>query len=116
MKKFRLVFFAAFFLYHLAVLIMVIFINMNAEDIGFLLAMHDRISMLFYGATLGLIMYFINVGLVYLHGLRYEKIIESKDKKIMELKAKLYDQMSEQQETEKSTVEIPTSEDDQKEA
>jgi hypothetical protein len=104
MKSFRLVFFITFFLYHLAVMIMVIIININAEDIGFLLKLHDRISLLFYGASIGLVLYFVNVGLVYLQDLRYGKIIEMKEKNITELKAKLYDQLIEEQDASNNTA------------
>lgn len=91
MKKIQIIFFSIFLIYHLAVLIMVFFINKNAEDIGFLLALHDRIALMFYGATLGLVLYFISLGLYYLQKMRFDGIINSKEGEIIKLKAEIYD-------------------------
>lgn len=115
MKRFRIIFFSVFFLYHLSVLIMVFFINKNAEDIGFLLQLHDKISLLFYGAFIGLILYFAMVGLFYLQQMRFDKIMANKNKNINELKAKLYDKLTEEPSESPSSESENVEEEDRKE-
>lgn len=101
MKRFKLIFNIVFFIYHLTILVFVYIIHRNADDIGFMLKLHDNISLLFYGAIIGLILFVTGVALNYFDKLKLERSVERLEKDNTKLKAKLYDASEYQREEEK---------------
>lgn len=101
MKRFKLIFNIVFFLYHLTILVFVYIIHRNADDIGFMLKLHDNISLLFYGAIIGLILFITGIALNYFDKLKLERSVERLEKDNTKLKAKLYDAAEYQKDEEK---------------
>ncbi len=61
MKKNRFIFYAVFTSFHLATVFFTVYVDSNKNDLSFLSKIHGWISLLKYGAMLGLLLLIIDV-------------------------------------------------------
>ncbi len=104
MKKPKSIFFIVYFLFHIALLVVSIYVNYRSEDFEFLLWLRGKMSMMVYVSAIGLILFFINVLVAGLDKRSSEKEITALQSEVNSLKAKMFDL----QEASKTTAPAPT--------
>lgn len=91
MNKRRRIFFAIFGAYHLIILFFVIYIESNKEDFGILSQLYSKISLLKYGAVLGVVLFAADFIWWWLEGRSVKQEQETLRHENNTLKAKVYD-------------------------
>ncbi|MBL7863167.1 MAG: hypothetical protein JNJ65_18550 [Cyclobacteriaceae bacterium] len=91
MNQRRRIFFAIFGVYHLIILIFVIYIESNKEDFGILSQLYSRISLMKYGAVLGIILFLVDFVWSWLDNKNSQKEHDTLRHENNTLKAKVYD-------------------------
>lgn len=91
MNKRRRIFFAIFGAYHLIILFFVIYIDSNKEDFGILSQLYSKISLMKYGAVLGMLLFAIDLIWWWLEGRTVKQEQETLRHENNTLKAKVYD-------------------------
>lgn len=91
MNKRRRIFFAIFGAYHLIILFFVIYIDSNKEDFGILSQLYSKISLMKYGAVLGILLFVIDLIWWWLEGRTVKQEQETLRHENNTLKAKVYD-------------------------
>jgi hypothetical protein len=91
MKKNRLIFYAVFGAFHLFLVIFTIFVESNKNDFSFLTQMLKWMSLMKYGAFLGLILLIADVVWTYMNSREEQKEKAVLTHEINTLKAKLFD-------------------------
>ncbi|MFA0962543.1 hypothetical protein AB9P05_12130 [Roseivirga sp. BDSF3-8] len=89
MKNFKFIFLAIYFLYHLALVILVLTI-----DNSFQFVMNNMVP----GALLGMLLFLINLGMVITLVSRYKKRLGKLEKEILEVKSRVYDREKKEEE------------------
>jgi len=91
MNKRRRIFFGIFGVYHLTILMFVIYIESNKEDFGILSQLYSKLSMLKYGAVLGMILFAVDIIWNWLESRNSQKEHDTLRHENNTLKAKVYD-------------------------
>lgn len=91
MNQRRRIFFAIFGGYHLIILFFVIYIDSNKEDFGILSQLYGKISLLKYGAVLGVVLFLADFIWTWIETRNAEKAQEAMRLENNTLKAKVYD-------------------------
>ncbi len=91
MKKYRLIFYLIFLIFHVAVFLFTLQVDNNKENFEYLIKMQGSLHLFKYGAFLGLVL----VGIDFFWTLISMRSVESEKNKIQQevniLKAKLFD-------------------------
>lgn len=90
MNQRRRIFFAIFGLYHLAILIIVIYVE-SRKDIGDLLSLYGQLKLFKYGAFLGMVLFLIDMIWHFLESRNGKREHETLRHENNTLKAKVYD-------------------------
>ncbi len=91
MNQRRRIFFAIFGGYHLIILFFVMYIDSNKEDFGILSQLYGKISMIKYGAVLGVVLFVADFVWTWIENKNAEKAQEALRLENNALKAKVYD-------------------------
>ena len=91
MKKPKSIFFLFYLLFHIALLVVSIYVNYRSEDFEFLLYLRGKMSMMVYVSALGLILFFINLVFSGLDGRTSAKEKAALEQEVNALKAKMFD-------------------------
>ena len=91
MKKNRLIFYAVFAAFHLFTVFFTIFVDSNKNDLSFLSKIHGWISLMKYGAMVGLLLLIIDVIWDFASLRDLNKENSALNQEIGALKAKLFD-------------------------
>ena len=91
MNKRRLIFFAIFGAYQLLVFIFTSYIDAQKQDLGVLTSMYNFIYLFKYGASVGLILFFIDFIWSWRENKTAQKDQEALGFEVNNLKAKVYD-------------------------
>lgn len=91
MNKRKRIFFGVFGGYHLVILLFVIYIESNKEDFGILSQLYSKISLLKYGAVLGIILFAVDLIWSWIDNRNAQKEHDSLRHENNTLKAKVYD-------------------------
>lgn len=89
MKNFKFIFLSIYFLYHLALVILVLTIDQSFQFI-----MNNMVP----GALLGMLLFLINVFMVVTLVTRYKKRLGKLQKEILEVKSRVYDREKKEEE------------------
>lgn len=91
MKKPKTIFYFIYFLFHVGLLLVSIYVNYKSEDFEFLLKLRERMDVMIYVAAVGLLLFFIDLVLVTLEVRNHLKEKEKLEHEINSLKAKMFD-------------------------
>jgi len=91
MNQRRRIFFGIFGVYHFAILMFVIYIESNKEDFGLLSQLYGKLSLLKYGAVLGIVLFIVDLIWNFLETRNAQKAHETLRLENNTLKAKVYD-------------------------
>ena len=91
MKKPKSIFYLIYFLFHLGLLLVSIYVNYKSEDFEFLLKLRERMDVMIYVAVAGLILFFIDIILATMEVRNHKKEKERLEHEINSLKAKMFD-------------------------
>ncbi len=91
MNQRRRIFFGIFGVYHFAILMFVIYIDSNKEDFGLLSQLYGKLSLLKYGAVLGIVLFAVDIIWNFLETRNAKKEHETLRHENNTLKAKVYD-------------------------
>jgi len=106
MKKPKSIFYLIYFLFHIILLGVSIYVNYRSEDFEFLLKLRANMSLMTYVSVAGLILFGINMVLISMESKNARKVKEKLENEVNSTKAKMYDmQGSKPSSPEKSTNE-----------
>lgn len=91
MKKPKSIFLLIYFVFHILLLVVSIYVNYRSEDFEFLLWLRGKMSMMVYISVIGVILYFINLLFAGMDGRSHAKEKEALEQEINALKAKMFD-------------------------
>ena len=91
MKKPKSIFYLIYFLFHITLLIVSIYVNYRSEDFEFLLWLRERMSLMIYISIAGLVLFGINMLLMAMEGKSKNKEIQNMEKEVNSMKAKMFD-------------------------
>lgn len=91
MRKPRSIFYIIYFLFHIGLLLVSIYVNYKSEDFEFLLRLRERMDTMIYVAVAGLILFFVDIVLITMEGRNYKKEKEKLEHEVNSLKAKMFD-------------------------
>lgn len=91
MNQRRRIFFGIFGVYHFAILMFVIYIESNKEDFGLLSQLYSKLSLLKYGAVLGIVLFIVDLIWNFLETRNAQKEHDTLRLENNTLKAKVYD-------------------------
>lgn len=94
MKKPKSIFYLIYFLFHVALLLVSIYVNYKSEDFEFLLRLRERMDLMIYVSILGLILFSIDIVLITMEARHQKKEKERLEHEINSLKAKMFDLQS----------------------
>ncbi|UII33112.1 hypothetical protein LVD17_04630 [Fulvivirga ulvae] len=112
MRKPRSIFYIIYFLFHIGLLLVSIYVNYKSEDFEFLLKLRERMDLMIYVAIAGLILFFIDIVLISMEVRNHKKEREKLEHEINSLKAKMFDL---QEATKSSTAPAELKQKEQKE-
>lgn len=91
MKKPKSIFFLVYLLFHIALLVVSIYVNYRSEDFEFLLWLRGKMSMMVYVSALGLVLFFINLIFSGIDARTANKEKAALEQEVNALKAKMFD-------------------------
>lgn len=91
MKKPKSIFFLVYLLFHIALLVVSIYVNYRSEDFEFLLYLRGKMSLMVYVSALGLVLFFINLVFSGLDARTSAKEKAALEQEVNALKAKMFD-------------------------
>lgn len=91
MKKPKSIFYFIYFLFHIALLGVSIYVNYRSEDFEFLLWLRERMSLMVYVSIAGLILFIINIIMITMSFRSFNKETERMLKEVNGMKAKMFD-------------------------
>lgn len=91
MKKPKSIFYLVYFIFHLLLLLVSIYVNYRSEDFEFLLKLRSNMSLMIYVSVAGLILFGINAILVSMLVKNLQKNKEKYENEINSMKAKMFD-------------------------
>ncbi|MEQ8926785.1 MAG: hypothetical protein RLO81_13280 [Fulvivirga sp.] len=91
MKKPKSIFLIIYFIFHVILLVVSIYVNYRSEDFEFLLWLRGKMDLMVYVSAIGLVLYFVNVLLLGLDAKTHEKEKFALEQEVNALKAKMYD-------------------------
>jgi hypothetical protein len=107
MSKRRLLFYAIFAIFHLFIFLFTLYVEGNKDDLGFLMNILKRITLMKYGAILGLILVSLDVIWSWIINRDAEIEKEVLTKEINTLKAKIFDLQEAAQKTTPPSSTLP---------
>jgi len=111
MKKPKSIFYLIYFLFHVLLLGVSIYVNYRSEDFEFLLKLRNNMSLMIYVSVAGLILFGVNMILISMESRNSRKVKEKLESEVNNTKAKMYDmQGSKPSEPDSSKSEKPESE------
>lgn len=91
MKKPKSIFYLVYFLFHISLLVVAIYVNYRSEDFEFLLKLRSNMSLMTYVSVAGLILFAINMILISME-VRNNKQTKAKlENEVNSMKAKMFD-------------------------
>lgn len=91
MKKPKSIFYLVYFLFHISLLIVAIYVNHRSEDFEFLLKLRSNMSLMTYVSVAGLILFAINMILVSMEVRNNKQTKEKLENEVNSMKAKMFD-------------------------
>lgn len=91
MKKPKTIFYLVYFLFHVLLLAVSIYVNYKSEDFEFLLKLRANMSLMTYVSVAGLILFGVNMILVYMEARNFSHTKKKLEGEVNSWKAKLYD-------------------------
>lgn len=91
MKKPKSIFLVIYFLFHLALLIISIYVNYRSEDFEFLLWLRSKMALMVYVSAAGMLLYFITLMFIGMESRSHKKEKAVLEQEINSLKAKMFD-------------------------
>ncbi|MBL6447099.1 hypothetical protein JMN32_12325 [Fulvivirga sp. 29W222] len=91
MRKPRSIFYIIYFLFHIGLLLVSIYVNYKSEDFEFLLKLRERMDLMIYVTISGLILFFIDIVLISMEARTQKKAKEKLEHEVNSLKAKMFD-------------------------
>jgi len=91
MKKPKSIFYIIYFLFHITLLGVSIYVNYRSEDFEFLLWLRERMDLMVYVSIVGLILFVINIIMVTMANRSHHKVVDAKEKEVNIMKAKMFD-------------------------
>ncbi|GAA0890566.1 hypothetical protein GCM10009122_02440 [Fulvivirga kasyanovii] len=91
MRKPRSIFYIIYFLFHIGLLLVSIYVNYKSEDFEFLLKLRVRMDLMIYVAIAGLVLFFIDIMLITMEVRNHKKERERLEHEVNSLKAKMFD-------------------------
>lgn len=91
MKKPKTIFYLVYFLFHVLLLAVSIYVNYKSEDFEFLLKLRANMSLMTYVSVAGLILFGINMVLVYMEARNFRQTKKKLEEEVNSTKAKMYD-------------------------
>lgn len=91
MRKPRSIFYIIYFLFHIGLLLVSIYVNYKSEDFEFLLKLRVRMDLMIYVAIAGLLLFFIDIMLITMEVRNHKKEREKLEHEVNSLKAKMFD-------------------------
>lgn len=91
MKKPKSIFYLIYFLFHVALLVVSIYVNYRSEDFEFLLWLREKMSLMVYVSIIGLILFSINMVMATMGNRARVKEVGYMEKEVNIMKAKMFD-------------------------
>jgi len=91
MKKPKSIFYLVYFLFHVMLLVVSIYVNYRSEDFEFLLKLRSNMALMIYVSVAGLILFGINMILASMETKNSKKGKEKLENEINSMKARMYD-------------------------
>ncbi|MDX1628854.1 MAG: hypothetical protein R3345_09155 [Fulvivirga sp.] len=91
MKKPKSIFYFIYFLFHVMLLGVSIYVNYRSEDFEFLLKLRSQMDILTYVSVVGLVLFGINIVLISMEHRNHKKTKEKLEGEVNAIKAKMYD-------------------------
>ncbi|MTI23017.1 hypothetical protein E1176_18445 [Fulvivirga sp. RKSG066] len=91
MKKPKSIFYIVYFLFHVLLLGVAIYVNYRSEDFEFLLKLRANMTIMIYAAVAGMILFIINMVIITMEVRNHKQKKEKLENEVNSLKAKMFD-------------------------
>ncbi|QSE98913.1 hypothetical protein [Fulvivirga lutea] len=91
MKKPKSIFLIIYFIFHVLLLVVSIYVNYRSEDFEFLLWLRGKMDLMVYVSAIGMILFFVNVLISGLDARSHSKEKSALEQEVNALKAKMFD-------------------------